>query len=303
MLVSKGSTPWVLYLKLLLTVSVWGMAFVFTKYLIPYMAPLSIVFLRTLIGVFIMLLLLKKRGISLRVPPNVIPSFLFFGFMGVYMHQWVQAYALYTSKASTATWIIATAPVFIAILSRFMLKERLRFMKILGIGISFLGVLIVVTDGNLSLAFKQGVRTIGDLIILLTSANWALFSVISRSFLQKHRDIPQLLVIFYNMVMGLSLMIITLPFVGKLGDLLIVLSDFKLLFSVLFLGVLCTGFAHAFWYDALDVLEASKVGIFMNVQPVIGMVSASIVLGEPLSLFLVLGGILILIGVYFVNRF
>ncbi|MDK2871742.1 MAG: hypothetical protein PWQ16_1094 [bacterium] len=279
------------------------MAFVFTKYLVPYVEPLSIVFSRTLIGVIVMFFILKRRGLSLRVSLNVIPWFLFFGFMGVFMHQWVQAYALYTSKASTATWIIATAPVFIAILSRFLLKERFSFLKTLGVLFSFIGVLVVVTEGDLFLVFKQGIRTIGDIIILATSVNWALFSVISRAFLKKHKSIPQIVVIFYNALWGLVLAGFTFIFVGRVGDFLVVVSDFKLLISTLFLGVLCTGFAHAFWYDALDVMEASKVGIFMNLQPIVGMISASLILGEPLSFALLFGGTLILTGVYLVNRF
>ncbi|MCS7233314.1 MAG: DMT family transporter [Synergistetes bacterium] len=301
-MVLKSKDLWLLYLKLFLTVFVWGMSFVATKYLIPHIAPISVVFSRVLIGLMVLGILLRKRNVSLRVSKSVIPWFLFFGVIAIYMHLWVQAYALYSSKASTATWIVATTPIFIAILSRFLLKENLSYLKILGIAISFFGVLVVVSEGDISLVLKQGISTVGDIIILVTSFNWAFFSVISRLFLHRHREIPQLVSIFYTVLFGFILIGITFILKGYFNDLIIVLRDFKLLVAVLFLGLLSTGLAYAFWYDALDALEASKVGVFMNIQPVVGMVAASIVLGEEMSFSLIFGGILILIGVYFVNK-
>ncbi len=291
------------YFKLLLTVIVWGMSFVATKVLIPNIEPLSIVFCRTLFGALIMLALLRKRQVSLRIPLNSLPWFILFGFMAVYMHQWVQAYALYTSKASTATWIVATAPVFIAILGRFLLKEKFSFLKVTGIFLSFFGVLMVVSEGDIASALKNGLRSTGDIIILVTSFNWALFSVISRFFLNKHKDIPQIVVIFYTVLFGLILTSLSMPLKGDFKDVLKVMYDLRLFIAISFLGIFSTGFAYAFWYDALDVLEASKVGAFMYIQPLIGMVTAFLILGEPMGLSLFIGGGLILSGVYLVNRF
>lgn len=290
-------------MKLLLTVLSWGMAFVATKFLIPHVSPLSVVFSRVLIGFFVLAILLRKRGLSLKISRDVIPWFVFFGIIAVYMHQWVQAYALYTSKASTATWIVATAPVFIAILGRFLLKERLSYLRIIGICVSFFGVLMVVSEGDLSRVFNRGVSTLGDIIILVTSFNWAFFSVISRFFLKRHREIPQLVIVFYTILFGLILTGATFVSIGSFYEIFVILGDMRLLIAIAFLGVFCTGLAYAFWYDALDVLEASKVGAFMNIQPVVGMIGASIVLGESISLFLVAGGALILVGVYLVNRY
>lgn len=304
MSLSSGSkASWLLYVKLLLTVLSWGMAFVATKFLIPHVSPLSVVFSRVLIGFFVLAFLVKRRGLSLKLSRDLIPWFIFFGIIAVYMHQWVQAYALYTSKASTATWIVATAPIFIAILGKFLLKERLSYIRVIGICISFFGVLMVVGEGNISKIFNRGVSTLGDVIILATSFNWAFFSVISRFFLKRHREIPQLVVVFYTILFGLLLTGATFVYVGNIHEIFAILSDIRLLIAIAFLGVFCTGLAYAFWYDALDVLEASKVGAFMNIQPVVGMIGASIVLGESISLFLVIGGILILLGVYLVNRY
>ncbi|MEM2074397.1 MAG: DMT family transporter, partial [Nitrososphaeria archaeon] len=258
---------------------------------------------RVLIGFFVLAILLRKRGLSLKISRDVIPWFVFFGIIAVYMHQWVQAYALYTSKASTATWIVATAPVFIAILGRFLLKERLSYLRIIGICVSFFGVLMVVSEGDLSRVFNRGVSTLGDIIILVTSFNWAFFSVISRFFLKRHREIPQLVIVFYTILFGLILTGATFVSIGSFYEIFVILGDMRLLIAIAFLGVFCTGLAYAFWYDALDVLEASKVGAFMNIQPVVGMIGASIVLGESISLFLVAGGALILVGVYLVNRY
>lgn len=300
---SKSKISLSIYVKLLITVTVWGMSFVATKVLIPHVEPISVVFSRVFIGVLVLILVLKKRRFSLKVPRKSFIWLFFFGFMAVFMHQWVQAYALYTSKASTATWIVTTAPVFIAILGRLLLKEKLSYIRILGIFMSFFGVLLVVTEGKLASAFSNSWESTGNIIILLTSVNWALFSVISRFFLQKNRNIPQLVVIFYIMLFGFLLSGTAFFLKECMKDIIIILQDSRLVSAVLFLGILSTGFAYAFWYDALDVLEASKVGVFMYIQPLVGMVTAFMILGEPISLFLLIGGGLILTGVYLVNRF
>jgi drug/metabolite transporter (DMT)-like permease len=72
--------------------------------------------------------------------------------------------------------------------------------------------------------------------------------------------------------------------------------------AILFLGILCSGVAYIFWYDALKDLPVAQTGAFLYLEPIVTVIVASIVLSEALLLASAIGGITILIGVWLVNR-
>ena len=72
--------------------------------------------------------------------------------------------------------------------------------------------------------------------------------------------------------------------------------------AILFLGVLCSGIAYIFWYDALKFLPVAQTGAFLYLEPVVTVIVAALVIKESILLATLLGGIIILIGVWLVNR-
>ena len=93
------------------------------------------------------------------------------GFIGVTFHQWLQANGLVTAQATTTAWIVATTPIFIALLGWLVLKEKLGWLKVGGIALAALGVLLIVSNGNPGALFTGKVGTIGDLLILINVNN------------------------------------------------------------------------------------------------------------------------------------
>ena len=69
-----------------------------------------------------------------------------------------------------------------------------------------------------------------------------------------------------------------------------------------FLGVFCSGLAYIAWYDALQALSAAQTGAFLYIEPLVAVVVAFFVLGEPIMLVSLIGGGVILLGVWLVNR-
>jgi len=72
--------------------------------------------------------------------------------------------------------------------------------------------------------------------------------------------------------------------------------------GVIFLGVFCSGLAYIAWYDALQALPASQVGAFLYLEPLVAVVVAAAILAEPITWVSLVGGTIILLGVYLVNR-
>jgi drug/metabolite transporter (DMT)-like permease len=72
--------------------------------------------------------------------------------------------------------------------------------------------------------------------------------------------------------------------------------------AILFLGLLCSGVAYIFWYDALKIAPASRVGAMLYLEPLIAAGVAALILGEPILVTAIGGGAMILLGVWMVNR-
>jgi drug/metabolite transporter (DMT)-like permease len=110
--------------------------------------------------------------------------FALLGFLGITFHQWLQSTGLVTSQATTTGWIVASMPIFIAILGWLVLKENLKWLQVMGILLAAIGVLLVITHGDLISLVSGKFGTPGDILILISAPNWAILTILSRSGLK-----------------------------------------------------------------------------------------------------------------------
>ena len=284
-------------LEVLFTVIVWGASFIATKVALRDLSPVTLVWMRFGIGVVILGIATAARRQFALPARNELGYLALLGFLGITLHQWLQSTGLQTAQATTTGWIIASIPVFMALLGWGFLKEKLNRMQVAGIALSAIGVLLVVSKGSLSGLTTGKFGTIGDFLILLSAPNWAVFTILSRRGLQQH---PATWMMFYAMGFGWlfsTILFFTGPGIGEIGRLS---SDGWLAMG--FLGVIVSGLAYIAWYDALKVIPAAQIGAFLYLEPVVTMLLAAGMLGEPLLLASVFGGGLILLGVWMVNR-
>ena len=285
------------HLKILFAVSAWGGSFVATKIALNDVSPVTIVWLRFTIGILILGgIVLHRKQIS--IPRrNDLAYFALLGIIGITFHQWLQSNGLVTAQATTTAWIVATTPIFIAILGWMVLDEKMKWDAILGTILAAFGVVIVITQGELGSMIEEPLATSGDLLILISAPNWAVFSVLSRKGLQAH---PASLMTLYVMIFGwLGTTVIFLSHSGaqEVGTL-----SQNGWWAVLFLGIAATGLSYTFWYDGLEKISASRVGVFLYLEPLVTMLMANYLIKEPLLITTSIGGIIILIGVGLVNR-
>ena len=285
------------YAKALAAVSVWGASFIVTKLALRELAPMTVVWLRFMIGLPVLAVAMaRRRELALPAPRDML-AFAFLGFLGITFHQWLQANGLVTARATTTAWIVATIPVFIVLLGRFFLKEKLGWSRTAGIVLAALGVLLVVSRGDLNLLTSGKFGTKGDFLILISAVNWAVFSVLSRSALGRH---PASRMMFY--VNASACVFNTFFFLAGSGPAkLLRITPFTWV-AVAFLGLFCSGLAYIFWFDALKALPASRAGAFLYIEPLVAMAVAAVVLGEAVTIPSLAGGAIILLGVWLVNR-
>ena len=284
-------------LKALFSVTVWGASFVATKVALGYAAPITVVWLRFAMGVVILGLAVNLRGQFSFPQGKDWGYFALLGFLGITFHQWLQSTGLVTAQATTTGWIVASSPIFMALLGFIILKESLRWEQVLGIALATFGVLLVVTKGKLSTLADGQFGTTGDILVLISAVNWAVFSTLSRSGLQRH---PATHMMFYIMTFGWlfsSILFFATPNLKPISQ--IPLNGWL---AITFLGVFCSGIAYIFWYDALQALPVAQTGAFLYIEPIITVIVAAVILHERLLLATIIGGITILIGVWMVNR-
>jgi drug/metabolite transporter (DMT)-like permease len=280
-----------------LAVVFWGGSFIATKVALRDVSPVTVVWLRFAIGLIILGTAVRLRRQFSRPKSSNLGYFALLGFLGITFHQWLQSTGLQTAQATTTAWIVATTPIFIALLGWLVLKERLLWVQAAGITLAAVGVLLVVTRGDLATLSAGAFGSPGDFLVLISALNWAVFSILSRRGLHKF---PATLMMFY--VMGFGWLFTTLLLIAGPG-----FSEMSLLslpgwLGVVFLGVFCSGFAYIYWYDALQVLPVAQAGAFVYLEPFITLVVAALVLGEVITLASLLGGVVILLGVWMVQK-
>ncbi len=274
----------------------WGGSFVATKYALRDVSPITVVWLRFAMGVVILSIAVFARR-QFAIPPVKDLAYLaLLGFIGITFHQWLQSTGLVTAQATTTAWIVATTPIFMALLGWLVLREKLGWKIALGIGIAAGGVLIVVTNGDLASLTKGRFGTPGDFLILLSALNWAVFSALSRRGLQRYPATRMMAFVMASGWLITSILFFAGPGLGELHQL--TLNGWL---GVGFLGVFCSGIAYIFWYDALQALPVAQAGAFVYLEPFVTVIVAAALLGEPLLLVSLAGGGAILFGVWLVQ--
>lgn len=161
----------------------WGVSFVATKLALARLSPLTLIFLRALLGAALLAAILAAR--RARVPPrHAWPMLALMGFVGVAFHQLLQAHALTLTTASNTGWLIGVTPLWSALFAVLALRERISAAKALGLALGFAGTVLVVTGGALA-SFAALPSTRGDLLILLSTLNWAAYTVLGHGTLRR----------------------------------------------------------------------------------------------------------------------
>jgi drug/metabolite transporter (DMT)-like permease len=280
------------------TVVVWGGTFIATKVALQEASPATIVWLRFGMGVIILgAAVLLRRQFAVPEPGEWL-YFALLGFIGVTFHQWLQANGLKTAQATTTAWIVATTPVFIALLGWLVLKEKLGWVRVGGIALAAFGVLLIVSKGSFASLFTGREGTVGDLLVLISAPNWAVYTVLSRRELARH---PAARMMFYVMLLG---WIFTTVWIFGFGPGLKEIHSITARgwTAILVLGIFGSGLAYIAWYDALQALPASQLGVFLNIEPLVTTLLAASLLAEPITFIVLLGGGIIILGIYLVNQ-
>jgi len=282
------------YWKPLFAVIVWGLSFIATKNALVEVKPEVIVFIRKILGILFLaaVLLKRKRKLSINIREQ---KWIFILAAIACFHLWIQVTGLQWTTASHTGWIIGITPVFMVILGIIFFKEKISSLQTQGIIVAFLGLVILVSKGDLtSLDF---IKNKGDVLIIASSVTWSVYSMVNKKVTF---TLSPVLTTFY---LFLIVAIIIAPFAINRQNfsetLNLSLSGWG---SILFLGIFCSGIAYTLWAQALNEMSASRVGAFLYIEPFVTFFGSWILIREEITFLTLLSGLIIIGGVVLVNR-
>ncbi len=278
-------------IALFITTLIWGNSFVAIKILVNYLSPTTIASLRFLIAspLFIAVLFLKRN--EWHMERQDVGKFLLFGFLSVPIYHVFLNYGTQYIPAGTVTILIALNPMITALLASVMIGERIGRWKALGIALGFAGAATIAVSGE---GLGWG-HLIGVVLVVLATTSWAIYTVMSKPMLKRYHPLQ---LTAYIALIGTAMMAPSWPLMVKEAYTLNV-SGWLALF---YIGFICIAIGYPVWYWALSKKEASRTATFVYFIPISGIIGAYFILGEVPGPLAILGGALVLIGIWLVNR-
>jgi len=287
-----------MYVKLLLTAVFWGGTFIAGRQVSQNLGPFSIAFLRFAVASAFLLSLTRIREGKLPLPGKgqIIPVVLL-GMTGVFTYNALFFKGLRLIEASRASLIVATCPAFIAIASTILLKERVTLTKAIGVPLSVLGAVVVISRGDLSQLATGGVG-MGELYILGCVLSWVAYSLIGKVVM---RHLSPLASVAYSSLIGAAALFVPAAFFDNLASNLhhASLIDWT---SIVYLAVCGTVIGFVWYYEGVKAVGPTRAGLFINFVPISAVILAAAILHEQITLSLAAGAALVLLGVYLTNR-
>lgn len=280
--------------KPLFAVFVWGLSFIATKRALVELKPEVIVFIRQLLGIsFLFFVAIKqKQSFAINLRDH---RWVFFLALIACFHLWIQITGLQWTSASNTGWIIGVTPVFMIILALIFFKEKITKQQLGGIIISFAGLLLLVSKGDLT--SLDLIHNKGDVLIISSSLTWAVYSLASKKATLNYSPVMTTLYLFVLVAIVIS------PFAVNTKNFNDVINlSFGGWSAILFLGLLCSGVAYTLWAQSLTEMSASRVGAYLYIEPFVTFFGSWILLDEQITFLMLISGLIIIGGVVLVNR-
>ena len=274
----------------LFTVTVWGITFVCTKVLLVDFSPVEILFLR-----FVMAYVVLRIAAPGRLP-NMTPQRRLIvagaGLTGICLYYLLENIALDHTLASNVAVILATTPLFTAIVARLVFKssEKLGLHFFLGFLVAIAGICLISFNGS-----RLSLNPAGDLLAVTAGLVWAFYACFTS--IMGHWGCSSLQITRATFGWGLLFMLPFLPLFGFSLHAEELLRPVNFV-NLLFLGLVASALCFTTWNMAVRRLGTVRASLYIYLVPVITVAVSVVVLKEPLTLLSTVGTVLTLAGLF-----
>ena len=267
---------------------IWGLNFAVLKYGTTVLEPIAFNAVRMSVGTVVLL------GLACVMAPlpsrRDIGKLMLLGVLGHGVYQGLFINGLAMTRAGTAALVVASSPAVIAIVGRAYGVETISRRSVLGIGMSFVGIAIVVL-GSAQQADAGDARVIGDLLILASVVAWAFYTTFLGAYTTRIDGVH---------IAGWTLLGGTLPIIAVAAPALF-RTDFGAITpltwgSIGYSGIGAIGLAYLFWYRGVRVIGSTRTAMYAQLQPMIALIAAWPLLGERPTAWQIGGSVAVMAG-------
>ncbi|MAG01938.1 hypothetical protein CMI42_01260 [Candidatus Pacearchaeota archaeon] len=280
----------ILHIYLILTILFWSATPAVAKLALSELNNFQLLFYSSIVGVislFLIVLFQGKLKILLEYSKEDYLKMFGMGFLGVYIYYIFLFGSFALAPAGQANVINYLWPVFIIIFSIPILKEKFNYKTILAILISFIGALVVFTNGDFSNFNNQ--YSFGYLLAGFGAICYGLFSVLGKKL---HYEKFVSMFVYY--VVATILIIPTVLIYSEF----IIPKSITTIISILLLGGLFNSLAFVFWFKALKAGHTHKTANFIYVVPFLALIWTYFFNAEPIRIASLIGLVLIIVGIF-----
>lgn len=299
---SQRSPSWISDLSLLAVVLIWGANFPILKGALQAMHVHVLNVFRFVVSALVLggMYAYSRRGGSasffgpLRSHGRTIAGL---GILGYVLYQVCFIVGVNNTTAGSAALIMASAPMWTAIISRVAGYERLGRLSWIGLAVSLAGTVLVVAAGSDRVALGAG-SLFGNALMLTGAVLWGTYTALNTSVVH---EVEPVAVTFFGIL-------VALPFLGAIGapyasTVAWAEVDLWVWVAIVFSGGLSTGVAFVVWNTAVRNVGASNTAVYNNLVPLIAVFGGWLFLDETVNAAQLGGGALIIVGLVMVRRY
>jgi drug/metabolite transporter (DMT)-like permease len=279
---------------------IFGFSFLFTKEALNEVAPFHLLGFRFGMAAIVLLILKITKVIKVDYKGKQLKNLLAIALTQPVAYFIFETYGVKLTNTSESGMMLALVPVLVTILAAMFLKEFPTKIQALFVGFSVLGVVFIVAMKSSAI----GSNFIGIIILLLAVLCASVFNILSRKYSTNFTSVE---ITFAMMWIGAivfnTMSIIEHIINGNIYNYFVPLSNTKVVGSIFYLGIISSIIAFFLVNYTLSKIEASRAAVFSNLSSVVSIVAGVIIAKEPFYWYQIVGGIIILSGVWGTNYF
>jgi len=279
---------------------IWGGTFTSARLLGREVDPVISAFLRFLIAsVTLLLLLYWKEKQFPRVNTRQMLFLIGMGITGIALYNLFFFFGLVHAEASRGSLITATNPLLTAIGAAILFKEKFTLLRFSGFILCVIGAALIISRGDLTVLFEKGAG-IGELAFIGCAVTWAAYTLIGRYMSD---NLSSLAVITYASSIGTLILFFVMLFDFGFDSFHAISNlSFSAILHLLFLSILATVLGFVWFQEGIKQLGAAKAAVFIYAMPISALFWAFVILDERITLSLLIGALMIISGIYLVNK-
>ena len=268
----------------------WGMSFVWTKIVLEVYNPITIVFLRLIISSVFLLVIFKITKLLQLVKKEDYKIFFLSALFEPLLYFLGENFGLKEVSSTIASVIIATIPLVTPVFALFIIKEKITIFQIIGIAISFIGILLMVVDKNLNLTASPN----GIILMFMAVFSTVGYGVTIKKLSLRYNSFS---IIAYQNLIGVFYF---LPFflIFDYKEFIKITPSVKSLSALFQLAIFASSLAFMCYIQVVKRIGVSRANVFSNLIPIVTAVFSFFILDEKFYIQKIIGILIVILGVF-----